>query len=447
MTYISQNMIRNYLHFVVLYILAVLCVLHPYPVNAQDTGKQILSVTPPLFQLSVLPGDVWQSSIKVVNGNPYPLTVYPELVNFSATGEAGQGKFLSIEESGGNNSTLAEWISIPSGPYIIPSEQTKDISFFVEAPKDASPGGHYAAILISTEPPNDDSGFSVKTSQAVTALLFMRVEGDVNEEGSIREFRAIDSFLDTPEATFSLRFENKGNVHLQPRGNVVITNMWGTERGVIPINYQTHFGNVLPQSIRDFNLTWKSDFSITDIGRYKAIVTLGYGENGIKSASAITYFWVIPVKWTLITIAILATFIALIVIMVKAYIRRMLMLAGVDVSKQRNFENEGIIKTPDVKMKQTYTRVSEPLRSGVLDLRTRLTTAEESVDIVRTVMSFIILYKWFFISICILILIFVSVTTYISKATEADKQYQVTVDEGGGVKVLDDADVETLMQE
>lgn len=60
----------------------------------------------------------------------------------------------------------------------------------------------------------------------------MRVEGDVQEDGGIREFRAIDSFLDTPDVTFSLRFENKGNVHLQPRGNIVITNMWGQREGL-----------------------------------------------------------------------------------------------------------------------------------------------------------------------------------------------------------------------
>ncbi len=241
----------------------------PFPSYAQES--QILSVTPPLFQLSALPGDIWQSSIKVVNGNSYPLTVFAEVVNFAPTGEAGQGKFIPIlrdDKPLEERATLAEWIEINEGPYTIPPEQTKDVSFFVEIPENASPGGHYSAILITTKPSDSvDSAMAVQAVQSVTSLFFVRVEGDVDENGVIREFNISDGLLERPEAEFSLRFENKGNVHLQPKGDIVITNMWGTHRGSVPVNYQTHFGNVLPQSIRNFSFCWKSDFGIADIGR------------------------------------------------------------------------------------------------------------------------------------------------------------------------------------
>lgn len=392
--------------------------------------KQVMSVTPPLFQLSINPGDIWQSSVKVVNGNPYPLTVYAEVFNFKAVGETGQGRFIPLEESGGDKATLAEWINLPRGPYIIPPEQTVDVSFFVEVPKNASPGGHYAAIQISTEPPKDGGDLAVFTSQVVTSLLFMRVEGDMHESATIREFRALDAFLDVPDAKFSLRFENKGNVHLQPKGNIVITNMWGTERGIIPINYQTHFGNVLPGTIRDFTFSWKSDFKLTDIGRYKAIATLGYGENEIKNVTSIAYFWIIPIKWTLIVLTILGVFITLITLMVKAYVRRMLMLAGVDVDKKgRKEEREEKISSKTPRTFHTYRAVAAPIRDGVLDLRTRLTTAEESLDIVTTIWRFVLSYKWFFISIGALIAIFIAITLYVSHATEQNQDYEVTIDE------------------
>ncbi len=392
--------------------------------------KQVVSVTPPLFQLSINPGDIWQSSVKVVNGNPYPLTVYAEVFNFKAVGEMGQGRFIPLAESGSDKATLAEWINLPAGPYVIPPEQTVDVTFFVEVPENASPGGHYAAIQISTEPPKNTGELAVLTSQVVTSLLFMRVEGDMHESASIREFRAVDAFLDVPDATFSLRFENKGNVHLQPKGDIVITNMWGTERGTIPVNYQTHYGNVLPGTIRDFTFSWKSDFKMTDIGRYKAIATLAYGEDEIKNVTSIAYFWVIPVKWTLIVLTVLGIFITLITLMVKAYVRRMLILAGVDVEKkgqEQSAEKNAVTKSP--KTLHTYRAVAAPIRDGVLDLRIRLTTAEESLDVVTTVWRFILSYKWFFISIAALITIFVVITLYISHATEQNQEYEVTIED------------------
>ena len=86
----------------------------------------------------------------------------------------------------------------------------------------------------------------------------------------------------------------------------------------IPINAQTHFGNVLPNSIRKFEFTWKGEQSLSDIGRYKAVVTLGYGIEGRKFQSSATYFWVIPVKSVLMVLGG-ALFIVLFVLCFPSY--------------------------------------------------------------------------------------------------------------------------------
>lgn len=437
---------RNITKKIVLASIGLFLLVSP-DLHAQE--KQVLSVTPPLFQISAVPGDIWQSSVKVVNGNPYPLTVYTEVVNFEPVGENGQGKFIPIRYDTNDNATLADWIQINRGPIVIPPEQTTDITFFAEVPKNAAPGGHYSAIMISTEEPKGAGGLSVLASQAVTSLLFLRIEGDVIEEGNVREFSARDSFLDTPNAEFLLRFENKGNVHLQPRGNITISNMWGTQRGTIPINYQTQFGNVLPKTIRSFSLAWKSDFKITDIGRYTAMVTLGYGENGMKSTSAVTHFWVIPVKWTLITIAICALFIWFIVFMVRAYVRRMLELAGVPVhvsdSDVKPISNISASRDTAIDLTKIRPVVSAPIRDGVLDLRTRLNTVEESRDIVSTILAFILNYKSFFISIIALIGIFITISLYIGGATDEGGAYEVMIREGDASTTLTRDEVDNLI--
>lgn len=400
----------------------------PKTTHAQEA--QILSVTPPLFQLSVLPGGIWQSSVKVVNANPYPLTVYAEVVNFQGMGSGGQGQFIPVLEDD-EKTTFAEWITITRGPHIIPPEQTADITFFAEIPENAAPGGHYAAILISTEEPKKSDSVSVLTSQVVTSLLFLRVEGDVHEEGAIREFRTEHTFLNRPETEFLLRFENKGNVHILPRGDITITNMWGKERGVIPINNKSNYGNVLPESVRNFTFLWKSDFTFADIGRYKAEVTLGYGEDGIKNVSSATYFWVIPVKWTLITLSVLALFFWLIMRMVRAYVRRMLTLAGVNPDEV--IERTSVRATPELYMRrgESYRNVSAPIRDGVIDLRTRLSTHTED-SVLATVWNFVRSYKWFFLSLGALIAMFVSISFYIGTATRDGASYEVRVLEDDG---------------
>lgn len=428
------------------YIVVIFCFTFlSFSSSAFAQTKQVLSVTPPLFQISTLPGDVWQSSVKVVNGNPYPLIVYAEVVNFEPVGEGGQGKFTPIPKDSTSKTTLADWVVINGGPIEIPPEQTTDVTFFADVPKSAAPGGHYAAIMISTEEPKGNGEFAVLASQAVTSLLFLRVEGDVDEKGDIREFSLRDSFLNTPTAEFILRFENKGNVHLQPRGDIIISNMWGTERGTIPINYQTQYGNVLPKSIRNFSFSWSSDFKVTDIGRYKAEVTLGYGSDGIKSVSAVAYFWVIPVKWTLITIGVCAFIIWLIVLMIRAYVRRMLELAGVPVHMQG--DRDTVITQPPAPQQKSenrtlkYSTVSAPIRDGVLDLRNRFTATEEEVSKTEMAVNFVLQYKKFFLSVLALIGIAVAVSLYVGSATEGGKAYEVIIDQGDSTTTLTDKDI------
>ena len=265
-------------------------------VIAQDSSLT-LSISPSLFDMSIDPNQEWRSSLRVININPFDLTVYVDVVNFLPQGEGGEGRFVPVTPSEDGGTTLAEWFTVTKEPILIPQEQSVEIPLVVRAPEDASPGGHFAAILVGTKPLVPEEGQArVQTSQMVTSLFFARVSGDVIESGSIREFTTTGKYFNSPEANFELRFENKGNVHLKPQGDIRITNMWGEERGVVPINQNSSFGNVLPESVRKFNFSWKGEWSIADIGRYTAIATLAYGADDRQFASAETTFWVIPFK-------------------------------------------------------------------------------------------------------------------------------------------------------
>ncbi len=301
--------------------------LYPSALSAQQ--GQRLSVTPALFEMSAEPLQEWRSSIKVVNPNPYPLTVYVEPLNFVPRGEGGDGSLVPVLETEEAGLTIAEWIEVERGAIEIPPEQTRDVQFIVRVPADAAPGGHFAAFTVSTRPPAATPGAAqIRTAQVVTSLFFVRIAGEVVEQGSIREFRAEDRFVSTPEVTFGLRFQNDGNVHLRPQGDIRITNMWGQERGVIPINRQAHFGNVLPSSIRKFTFTWQGDLSLSDIGRYEAEVTLAYGQDARQFVTSTTNFWVVPLGPLFLTLGTLVAILSLAIWLIRWYVRRMLTLSG-----------------------------------------------------------------------------------------------------------------------
>lgn len=354
--------------------ISAFCIKAPILYAADQTLS--LSVTPPLFQLNITPGEIWKSAIKVINSNTYDLTVFAEVNNFQPSGEDGQGSIVPREEKvdEASSGTLADWISITHEPIHIPPEQSMEVPVTISVPPNAPPGGHFAAILIGTRPPESSGSSEVRTSQAVTSLFFLRVAGDIQEKGSVREFSVAHIFRESPEADFTLRFQNNGNVQLQPQGDITIYNMWGTKRGSIPINKNTHFGNVLPNSIRKYHFSWKGDFSLADVGRYTAEVALVYGQEGKQTAADQTSFWVIPLKATLIFVGSLAFFIGIIFWIVRRYVRRVLQRGGYDVSTRK--EPRGISRTVRRVLRRGNIKIKEE-SSGVLDLRKRTKDTDE----------------------------------------------------------------------
>jgi hypothetical protein len=396
-----------------------------------------ISVTPTLFEMSAIPLQAWSSSIKVINNNEQDLTVYASVVNFAPQGETGQGKFLPVFEEFTEGKTLAEWITVSEEAYVIPRESSMAVPLTVNIPEDASPGGHYAAIMIGTRPLDSEKTTQVKTSQIVTSLFFVRVAGDVIEKGVVRTFRVEDSFVESPEVDFQVRFENKGNVHLQPQGDIEITNMWGKERGIVPINHQTHFGNVLPESIREFNFTWKGEQSITDIGRYKAVLTLAYGQDVRNFVTQSTFFWVIPVKAVLIVLGSLAAIILLFTWSIRMYVRKMLSLSGV---KEYIPRSRRVIMENDVVIEK-HTSVRAPLVTGIADLRSRLQLTYAFKDTSLMLLQFIGNYKKFFISLVLLIIAFMSVWYYFAEVTVSQKDYEVTIENPDSSVVLSSEEI------
>lgn len=295
-----------------------------FSVVAQE-DKLSLSVTPPLFYVSLVRGGKWQGSVRVINPNLRDVAVYAEAVNFSASGEGGHGSFsVPTSEELRSKAVLASWISLPEEPIIIQKQGSAQIPLAIEVPESAPAGGHYAAILIRTASRAGESpkGSVISISNAVSSLIFARVEGEVVEEGRIREFVTDKSFYSSPEVSFSLRFENSGNVHLRPRGEIVIYNFLGKERGRIPVNRESEFGNVLPKSIRKFSFLWKGKPSIFEAGRYKAVVTLAYGESARQNDSRSVSFWIIPIAQIGMLAGIIAGFLFIIIFTIRLYIRK-----------------------------------------------------------------------------------------------------------------------------
>jgi hypothetical protein len=254
-----------------------------------------LSISPPVFELSANPGESIKNSIRVTNLGDTPQQVFVDRRNFTALGEEG-GVGLTEEET---SFSLATWISVDKEEVVIPAKESATFEFTVAVPANAEPGGHFGSLVFKTKPgelKEGQAGSSV--GQEVGALLLVKIAGDIKEDASIASFRAVKGFYEKGPITFETRTENKGNVHIKPRGTITITNMFGREVGKVQLDER----NVLPGAIRKVETVW--DDSGLRFGRYTATLSLVYGADG-TIATASTSIFIFPYKLVSVVLVVL----------------------------------------------------------------------------------------------------------------------------------------------
>ena len=376
-----------------------------------------LTITPPLIKINLSPGQVWSSYVKVVNNNPELINVFASVLDFTS-GETGGVNFFEIpKDKESEKAFMSQWIEISKGPIEIPPFQSKEIPFQIFVPKEADPGGHYAAILIGNKPLEEKTpGTAVKISSQLSCLILANIEGEIVEKGWIREFVTEKSFYQKPEVKIKLTFENLGNTHLQPKGEIKIYNFLGKERGKILINKDTEFGNVLAKSKRIWNFEWKGERSFFEIGRYKAEINLFFGTKNIQSDSRTVYFWILPIKETLAILGGFTLFLLFIIFSIRFYIKRAIRLA-----QQEILETIGDnLPAKSSKIRLTKNVIEKPMKEFVVDLKTFSLKKEKT--------SFSIFFKKylkFFIFLLLIILWLVIFYLYFKDILKPEKKFEI----------------------
>ena len=277
--------------------------------SAQISGDG-LTISPPILELETKPGETYNQIIKITNPTNNLIEVYPQVMNFRASGEGGEPAFYPATEEEANFS-LAQWIKFNQSKVALTPEQVVEFNYSIEVPADAEAGGHYGVIFFATQPPKAEEDQSqISISSMIGSLILAKVPGTIIEKGFLESFKANRIYLKLP-ATFQVRISNLGNVHFKPRGDITIKGMFGGESDKIQLNQAR--GNVLPDSIRKFEEKWNPQKII--IGRYTADLRVVYGESE-RTLNGQVVFWVLPL-WFLLALGGLIISIIVLIIIIK----------------------------------------------------------------------------------------------------------------------------------
>jgi len=266
----------------------------PSPVSAQTPGKG-LTVIPPKFELVANPGEVVIEKVRLRNESEFPVTYAVATEDFASSGEEG-AVTLEGETPAITGYSLATWIMPATKEVVLQPKEEVTFNFRIEIPKEAEPGGHYASILFSSGG-EVQPGAAAVTSR-IGALVLLRVSGNVNEQAEIETFETA-SYSPKGPVVFTLRLKNNGNVHLRPKGTIVITNQFNQKVAEIPLQG----ANVLPGSVRKMDSSWDKT---NPLGIFTATLVSTYGQQNLPLTAAYRFTVISPVAGGLIAISALA---------------------------------------------------------------------------------------------------------------------------------------------
>ncbi|MBY0538350.1 DUF916 domain-containing protein [Patescibacteria group bacterium] len=269
------------------------------------------------------PGEVRQFTVLVENVSGQDQNYYIFKRDISGVRDGGVPIFADNNlDTGGF--ALSDWIQLESDRLEVKAGEERAMSFIMSVPQDASPCDHFGGIFVSAEPPElEASGAAI--GYQVANIVSIRVAGECIEKAQIRQFSTDNYFYGSSNVDFNLKFENSGNTLLRPTGPLTITNMFGKQ--VANLTFNEEQAGVFPGVTREFLFSWTSDQ--TGFGRYEAMVSPSYGEEGFKqTAFSTATFWILPMNIILPAAGVLAALLLIAYISIRVYVKRQLAYYG-----------------------------------------------------------------------------------------------------------------------
>lgn len=303
---------------------------HASAAQTATVGGNALKVSPVRMDVKMDPGVTQKVSLYIQNLSGIPAELHAAVNDFVAAGdESGRPNIILDENEYAPSHSLKRLVTAPADFTVAPGEN-KEIKVTIVVPKNAAGGGYFGAIRF--EPADAKDQENLNLSASVGSLMLLKVNGDIKEDVTIESFQARKKnapgifFLDNKDLNATVRFKNRGNVHVEPFGKVTLKR-FGKVVGQYEINNAEVRGNVLPDSIRKFSVPLKK---VSSFGKYSIEGNFGYGTTG-QLLTAQTTFYVIPVLYLSIAVGVILLLIFMIFVlprMIRSYNRRIIRRAN-----------------------------------------------------------------------------------------------------------------------
>lgn len=156
---------------------------------------------------------------------------------------------LSDKPLNAQEGNQVDFVQVSSPQLELKAGEKKELNVTIQNTQDLSPGGHYVALVVVSKTDLKKEGQQT-VLPALSTYLLIRKKGGEQFHLSLKSIQDLRSFFwSSLPTSLTLEFENQGNVHNTPRGQVKLKDLFG--RTVVEGTVNDGSLVVLPQSLRN----------------------------------------------------------------------------------------------------------------------------------------------------------------------------------------------------
>ncbi len=216
-----------------------------------------IGVEPTVTELSLSPGKRKAGSFTVLNDEDKVIGVKVELEDWLRRAEG-------IE--------VPSWLEVKPREFEIGPGEVRKVKYKIEVPQEVK--GELVAMVFFGSLTPGGGGVGIRTRFGVS--IYVAIKGTEVVEANIEKLDVAKyggENSDNYGISFGVTVENEGNVHIRPKGKVLVEDREGNRIKEADIFYGLP---VLPQGKRTFAANWKG--GVLPPGEYKGKATISYGE-------------------------------------------------------------------------------------------------------------------------------------------------------------------------
>ncbi|MBM4402693.1 MAG: hypothetical protein FJ044_05615 [Candidatus Cloacimonetes bacterium] len=299
---IYTSKIKNIFKFCFVILFFTFCFLNLGKICAQDINPSTtlpITLFPAIQDIDVQPGGKTRFQIQFRNNGDAFVVGQIKVADYIISDKKGT-PILSEDPKIKPKYGAASWIKSSYDEITIPPSDFVTADFYVTAPQEISSCGKYAIVYFqpSLTRLREDVDVSPKSASAVTVKVGGLINFSVKKEACQEELSitnlSLPKFVEYGpiEATFDL--SNLGDIHINPQGYVVLTNVFKQVSDQKTIEEQRIFPETAKTYKTSLGNTWM-------FGRYKLAIEVTSGTNKPKITLA-GYVWAWPWRFTLVVV-------------------------------------------------------------------------------------------------------------------------------------------------